>query len=159
MEKLKSKIVSEPELSRLIARIRFLGKKIVFTNGCFDIIHQGHVEYLIKAAKLGDLLIVGLNTDESVKKIKGDNRPIQDQETRAKVLASMYFVTYVVLFNEDTPYNLIKSIQPDILVKGGDYETSDIVGYDIVKKKGGQVITIPLVKGHSTTGIIKKLLK
>ncbi len=105
------------------------------------------------------LLIVGLNTDESVKKIKGDNRPIQDQETRAKVLASMYFVTYVVLFNEDTPYNLIKSIQPDILVKGGDYETSDIVGYDIVKKKGGQVITIPLVKGHSTTGIIKKLLK
>jgi len=157
MEKLKSKIVTDPELSRIILRARFVGKKIVFTNGCFDIIHKGHVEYLIQAANLGNILIVGLNTDSSVKKLKGADRPIQDQETRSRVLASMYFVSYVVLFNEETPYNLIKLIQPDILVKGGDYKPEDIVGYDIVKKSGGQVVTIPLVKGYSTTAIINKL--
>jgi D-glycero-beta-D-manno-heptose 1-phosphate adenylyltransferase len=159
MEKLSLKIVAEPELSRILARARFTEKKVVFTNGCFDIIHQGHVEYLIKAAKLGDILIVGLNSDSSVKKLKGEGRPIQDQESRAKVLASMYFVTYVVIFNEETPYDLIKSVQPDFLVKGGDYKAENIVGYDVVKKKGGKVITIPLVKGYSTTGIINKLNK
>jgi D-glycero-beta-D-manno-heptose 1-phosphate adenylyltransferase len=159
MEKLNLKIVAEPELSRILARARFAEKRIVFTNGCFDIIHQGHVDYLIKAAKLGDILIVGLNTDSSVKKNKGANRPVQDQESRAKVLASMYFVTYVVLFDEDTPYELIKIVQPDFLVKGGDYKPENIVGYDIVKKKGGKVVVIPLVKGYSTTGIINKLNK
>jgi rfaE bifunctional protein nucleotidyltransferase chain/domain len=159
MEKLTSKIVADPELSRIIARAQFIGKKIVFTNGCFDIIHRGHVEYLIKAAKLGNMLIVGMNTDSSVKKLKGANRPIQDQETRSRVLASMYFVNYVVLFNEDTPYDLIKIVHPDVLVKGGDYKPEDIVGYDIVTKYGGQVTTIPLVKGHSTTAIINKLYK
>jgi D-glycero-beta-D-manno-heptose 1-phosphate adenylyltransferase len=159
MEKLNLKIVAEPELSRILARARFTEKKVVFTNGCFDIIHQGHVEYLIKAAKLGDILIVGLNSDSSVKKLKGEGRPIQDQESRAKVLASMYFVTYVVIFNEETPYDLIKSVQPDFLVKGGDYKAENIVGYDVVKKKGGKVVTIPLVKGYSTTGIINKLNK
>jgi rfaE bifunctional protein nucleotidyltransferase chain/domain len=159
MEKLNLKIVTEPELSRILARARFTEKKVVFTNGCFDIIHQGHVDYLIKAAKLGDILIVGLNSDSSVKKLKGEGRPIQDQESRAKVLASMYFVTYVVIFNEETPYDLIKSVQPDFLVKGGDYKAENIVGYDVVKKNGGKVVTIPLVKGYSTTGIINKLNK
>jgi rfaE bifunctional protein nucleotidyltransferase chain/domain len=159
MEKLNLKIVAEPELSRILARAHFTEKTIVFTNGCFDIIHQGHIEYLIKAKKLGDILVVGLNTDASVKKIKGAGRPIQDQESRAKVLAAMYFVTYVVLFDEDTPYNLIKIVQPDFLVKGGDYKPENIVGYDIVKKNGGKVIAIPLVKGFSTTGIINKLNK
>jgi len=159
MEKLNLKIVAEPELSRILARAHFSEKKVVFTNGCFDIIHQGHIEYLINAAKLGDILIVGLNSDSSVKKLKGEDRPIQDQESRAKVLASMYFVTYVVIFNEETPYDLIKSVQPDFLVKGGDYKVENIVGYDIVKKKGGKVITIPLVKGYSTTRIINKLNK
>jgi D-glycero-beta-D-manno-heptose 1-phosphate adenylyltransferase len=159
MEKLTSKIVSDPELSRIIARAQFIGKKIVFTNGCFDIIHRGHVEYLLKAAKLGNMLIVGLNTDSSVKKLKGTNRPLQDQETRSRVLASMYFVNYVVLFGEDTPYELIKVVRPDILVKGGDYKPEDIVGYDIVTKYGGQVTTIPLIKGYSTSSVIKKLSK
>jgi len=159
MEKLSLKIVAEPELSRILARAHFTEKTIVFTNGCFDIIHEGHIEYLIKAKKLGDILIVGLNSDSSVKKLKGEDRPIQDQESRAKVLASMYFVTYVVIFNEETPYDLIKSVQPDFLVKGGDYKVENIVGYDIVKKKGGKVITIPLVKGYSTTRIINKLNK
>ena len=159
MEKLTSKIVADPELSRIIVRAHFLGKTVVFTNGCFDIIHRGHVEYLLKAAKLGSILIVGLNSDSSVKKLKGANRPIQDQESRSRILASMYFVKYVVLFNEDTPYDLIKLVRPDILVKGGDYKPEDIVGYDIVTKYGGQVITIPLVKGYSTTTIINKLNK
>ena len=159
MEKLKSKIVSDPELSRILQRARFLGKKIVFTNGCFDIIHKGHVEYLLQAANLGNILIVGINTDSSVKKLKGPNRPVQDQDSRSRVLASMYFVTYVVLFNEETPYNLIKLIQPDILVKGGDYTPDSVVGKDIVESSGGRVELVEFVDGKSTTGIIEKILK
>ncbi len=136
---------------------QFQGKKIVFTNGCFDIIHLGHIDYLSKAKDLGDLLVIGLNTDASVSRLKGENRPIQDEVSRAMVLASLGFVDAVVFFGEDTPYNLIKTTQPDILVKGADYKPEDIVGYDIVKNKGGEVVTINYLPGYSTSAIESKI--
>jgi len=149
---------SDPDFSRMVTIWQFQGKKIVFTNGCFDILHLGHIDYLAAASELGDLLVIGLNTDQSVSKIKGNNRPIQDEISRAFVLASLGFVDAVVFFGEDTPYNLIKTIQPDILVKGADYKPEDIVGYDIVKNKGGEVVTIEFLEGYSTTAIEKKIL-
>ena len=130
------------------------GLKLVFTNGCFDILHRGHVEYLAKAADMGDVLVVGLNTDASVKRLKGEGRPVNDQEARALVLASLSFVDAVVLFDEDTPYELIKAIRPDVLVKGADYKPEEIVGYDIVTSYGGKVETVPLVEGYSTTSLL-----
>ncbi len=151
------KIVSLPQLLRKINIWRFLEKKIVFTNGCFDIIHRGHTEYLAKAANFGDVLIIGLNTDKSVKRLKGNDRPLQDQYSRAINLAAMQAIQAVVLFDEDTPYELIKQIQPDILVKGADYKAEEIVGYDIVTKRGGSVETVKLVDGLSSTNIIKRL--
>lgn len=156
---ISAKIISPEELSRTLAFWRFKSYKIVFTNGCFDILHRGHVEYLSKAASYGDVLIVGLNSDASVRSIKGKSRPVQDEETRSLVLASLQFVSKVVLFDEDTPYNLIKIVQPDVLVKGADYKPEEIVGYDIVTAKGGEIVTIDLVKGHSTTGILNKIIK
>ena len=135
------------------------GKTIVFTNGCFDIIHAGHVSYLESAKVLGDVLIVGLNTDDSVRRLKGSHRPLNNEKDRALVLDSLRFVDYVTLFDEDTPYELIKEIHPDILVKGGDYTPETIVGADIVMQKGGKVVVIPLVEGKSTTGLIEKLKK
>ncbi len=152
-----SKIIDLTELDRTLAVWQFQMKKIVFTNGCFDILHRGHIEYLSKAASQGDVLIIGLNTDDSVRRIKGPTRPIQDEMSRALILASLQFVDRVVLFNEDTPYELIQKVQPDILVKGADYKPEDIIGYDIVKAKGGKIITIDLTAGHSTTSILKKL--
>lgn len=134
-----------------------LGAKVVFTNGCFDILHLGHVEYLAKAADMGDVLVVGLNTDASVKRLKGEERPINNQDARALVLASLSFVDAVVLFDEDTPYELIKTIRPDVLVKGADYKPEEIVGYDIVTSYGGTVATIPLVEGYSTTRLIQPI--
>lgn len=133
----------------------FKGKRIVFTNGCFDILHLGHVEYLAKAKEKGDILVVGLNTDKSVKKIKGENRPFNPEKARAIVLASLEVVDFVILFEEETPYGLIKEISPDILVKGGDYSIDSIVGADIVLRKGGSVEAIPLVEGYSTTRILE----
>jgi rfaE bifunctional protein nucleotidyltransferase chain/domain len=133
--------------------------KVVFTNGCFDILHLGHIEYLAKAANLGDVLVIGMNSDHSVHRIKGDSRPINDEHSRSMVLASLEFVTAVVLFDEETPYELIKIIQPDILVKGRDYKIKEIVGHDIVLAKGGKVKTIELTLGYSTTGIEQKILK
>ena len=161
LEIIRKKIFSNSDdgFSRLLAIWRFQGKKIVFTNGCFDILHLGHIDYLSAASELGDLLIIGLNTDLSVSKIKGENRPIQDEVSRAFVLASLGFVDAVVFFGEDTPYNLIKIIQPDILVKGADYRPEDIVGYDIVKNKGGEIVTIEFLEGYSTTAIEKKILR
>lgn len=127
-------------------------KKIVFTNGCFDILHLGHVDYLMKSADLGDHLIVGINTDASVRKLgKGKSRPIQDQISRATIIASLNFVSAVVLFDQETPYELIKKIQPDVLVKGSDYKPEDIVGYEIVKARGGVVSTIAFLPGFSTS--------
>lgn len=145
------------EIKDICKDIKSNGKKIVFTNGCFDIIHAGHVDYLKKARELGDVLIVGLNTDDSVKRIKGAGRPVNNQDDRSIVLDSLRFVDFVVLFNEDTPYNLILEIKPDILVKGGDYTIETIVGADIVLGNGGRVITIPLTAGKSTSGLIEKI--
>ncbi len=133
------------------------GQRIVFTNGCFDIIHMGHVTYLNKAANLGDLLIVGLNSDESVKRLKGDSRPINGERDRAGVLAALRSVDYVVVFEEDTPEKLIEAITPNVLVKGGDYVGNTIVGADYVRHNGGVVVTIPLVEGKSTTSIINEM--
>jgi D-glycero-beta-D-manno-heptose 1-phosphate adenylyltransferase len=155
---IQSKILLDrSELENMLAYWKFKNQSIVFTNGCFDIIHRGHVEYLAKTASLGHQLIIGLNADASVRRLKGPNRPVQDENTRALVLASFSFVAKVILFDEDTPYELIKLIQPNILAKGGDYKKDDIVGHDIVTKYGGEVVTIDLVEGYSTTSIIKKM--
>jgi D-glycero-beta-D-manno-heptose 1-phosphate adenylyltransferase len=149
---------SDADYSRMLTIWQFQSKKIVFTNGCFDILHLGHIDYLSKAKDLGDLLIIGLNTDESVHRIKGNHRPIQDEISRSMVLASLGFVDFVVFFGEDTPYNLIKITQPDILVKGADYQPEDIVGNDIVKNKGGEIVTIEYLPGYSTTAIESKII-
>jgi rfaE bifunctional protein nucleotidyltransferase chain/domain len=154
-EIIQSKILDKDELERNLAFWRLKNSKIVFTNGCFDILHRGHVEYLAQARDKGDLLIVGLNTDASVRRLKGANRPVNPQEARAMVLAALFFVDVVVFFDEDTPYELIKTIQPDILIKGADYKPENIVGYDIVTAKGGTVETVELVEGFSSTKIIE----
>ncbi len=156
---IKAKILCGEELERKLAYWRFKNYKIVFSNGCFDILHAGHVDYLSKAADEGDVLIIGLNTDASTKRLKGPTRPINDQDARAMIMASLSFVTAVVLFDEDTPYNLIKQVQPDILVKGSDYKPEDIVGYDILKAKGGEVKTLDLLPGYSTTSIEQKIFE
>lgn len=134
-------------------------KKIVFTNGCFDILHLGHIDYLSKSKELGDILIVALNSDQSIKNIKGTQRPINNQYMRSMILASLFFVDIVIIFNEDTPEKLIKIIKPDILVKGGDYNIDTIVGGDIVKSYGGEIKIINYVEGYSTTNIINKINK
>jgi len=152
---IKAKIFTWDRLQKQIGIWRFQDKKIVFSNGCFDVLHLGHVEYLAKARDLGDILIVGINSDESVRRIKGAHRPVNNQEARAITLAAMRFVDCVILFGEDTPQEIIKLIQPDILVKGKDYDGKEIVGSDVVKARGGQVVTIELTKGYSTTHIIE----
>jgi rfaE bifunctional protein nucleotidyltransferase chain/domain len=155
---LKNKILSREMLVRQMAIWRMKGYRTVFTNGCFDLLHHGHIDYLSKAADLGDALVIGVNSDSSVKKLnKGSNRPIQNENDRALILSSIQFVEAITIFEEDTPYELIKAIQPDVLVKGGDWKESDIVGADIVKAKGGTVISIPFVAGYSTTEIEKKI--
>lgn len=156
---IKSKILQKIELERKLAYWHFKGFKIVFTNGCFDILHAGHVEYLSKAASEGDILIIGLNSDDSVRRLKGTHRPINNQDARALLIASLSFVSAVVIFDEDTPYELINIVQPDILVKGSDYKPEEIVGYDILIAKGGLVKTVDLVEGFSTTSIEQKILK
>lgn len=157
LEKIYDKILDEIYLEERLNLWRGEGKTIVFSNGCFDILHRGHVEYLSKAADLGDKLIIGLNTDDSVKRLKGPSRPVNDEKARAILLSALEFVDAVVLFKEDTPYNLIRRVQPDVLVKGKDYKAEDIVGYDIVTAKGGKVETIELVDGYSTTKTIEKM--
>lgn len=157
-EIIRKKIIDQTELSRVSHREHFFNKKIVFTNGCFDILHPGHVYYLNQAKSLGDVLIVGLNSDDSVRRLnKGAERPIHPQEERAKVLASLLCVDYVCIFQEDTPLELIKIVKPDVLVKGGDYTIDKIVGADIVLQNGGKVEIIPLLEGYSTTNIVRKL--
>ena len=153
----REKIVTAEQLADILRQ--HPERKVVFTNGCFDLVHQGHIDYLSKARDLGDVLVVGLNTDASVRRLKGPRRPINDEYSRALLLASMLFVDYVVLFGEDTPYELIKTLQPDILVKGSDYRPEDIVGYDIVMAKGGRVETLDFLPGFSTTAIEDKILK
>ena len=158
LEIIKQKIVSLEQLKRNIAVWRMKDMKIVFTNGCFDILHHGHIDYLSKAADLGDVLIIGVNSDSSVKKLeKGTNRPIQNENDRALILSSLQFVEAITIFNEDTPLELIKAIQPDVLVKGGDWKPEQIAGADVVKAKGGEVVIIPFVDGYSTTDIEKRI--
>jgi rfaE bifunctional protein nucleotidyltransferase chain/domain len=132
---------------------------VVFTNGCFDILHLGHIDYLEKARSFGSKLIVALNTDDSVKKIKGPERPLNNEEARGRMIAALSFVDLVVYFSEDTPYKLIKELKPDILVKGSDYLAEDIIGADVVRANGGKVLTIDLVEGFSTSEIIRKIRK
>ncbi len=157
LQQLKTKIYTPENLKRQLTVWAFQDKKIVFTNGCFDILHLGHIDYLSKAKDLGDVLIIGLNTDKSVRDIKGKSRPITDEVSRATILAALSFVDAIVYFEEETPYDLIKVIQPDILVKGSDYKEEDIVGYDIVKAKGGEVKTLDFLPGYSTSAIEKKI--
>lgn len=158
-EYLNQKIVTIDTLQKMIKVWELSGQKIVFTNGCFDIIHPGHIAILTAAAEQGNRLIVGLNTDASVKRLKGEERPINDENARAIVLSALAFVDAVVLFDEDTPYTLIQKIQPDVLVKGGDYKIETIVGADIVQQKGGTVFIVPTIPNNSTTEIVGKILK
>lgn len=154
LEVTQNKIFEKQVLGNRVAMWKFQSRKVVFTNGCFDILHRGHIEYLSKARDLGDVLIIGLNTDDSVRRLKGEGRPVQDEMSRALALASLRFVEAVILFDEDTPHDLIDFIRPDVLVKGGDYSDATIVGADIVKENGGQVVTIPLVEGYSTSKVL-----
>ena len=150
------KVLSAQSLEQAIADFKKSGKKIVFTNGCFDLLHIGHVRYLEQAKSLGDILIVGINTDASVQVLKGPTRPIQNENDRAEILASLKSVDHTVLFGEQTPINLIKTVKPDILVKGGDWKKEQIVGWDFVESYGGSVQSLQFVDGKSTTNIITK---
>ena len=157
-KKLYDKLVTKDKLQGLLKEWNAQNKQIVFTNGCFDILHRGHVGYLCHARILGDKLIVGLNTDASVKRLgKSPERPINSQDTRAIILAGLECIDAIVMFDENTPLDLITFVQPDVLVKGNDYKAEDIVGYDVVTAKGGKVITIQLVDGFSTTRLIQKM--
>lgn len=158
IEQIERKIVCRKDLKELILKWRNANERIVFTNGCFDLLHLGHVDYLAKAKDLGERLIIGVNTDFSVKRLKGEHRPLQDENSRLHILAALQSVDAVVLFDEDTPYELIKEIEPDILVKGADYKIENIVGYDIVVSRGGSVQTIEFIEGYSTTLIEKRIL-
>lgn len=150
-------LVSLSALRKAVRLLKMRGKKIVFTNGCFDLLHAGHIALLRKAKSLGDILIVGLNTDPSARKLKGKGRPLVPQKDRALVLSALRDVDYVVFFSEPTPLNLIRVLTPDILVKGADYKTPDIVGADWVRANGGRVIRIPVVKGKSSSALLRKL--
>ena len=153
LDHIKAKISDLPALSRRVNAWRVRGEQIVFTNGCFDLLHLGHLTYLAEASALGDRLIIGLNSDASVSKLKGAHRPIHDIESRAMMLASMAFVDAVVVFEEDTPLLLIEGLLPDVLVKGGDYKLNQIVGHDVVIQAGGVVKTIAFLEGYSSTNI------
>ncbi len=159
MPEIESKIISLEKFLPVRRKIREDGKKLVFTNGCFDIIHRGHIEYLQKAKKLGDYLIIGMNSDRSVRKIKGTNRPIIEEEDRAIVLGAIQVVDFVSIFDEPTPLKLIEAIQPDVLVKGADWNEDEIVGADFVKAHGGSVERIELVEGKGTSGIIDRIIR
>lgn len=155
---IQNKIITKKEDAfSLLQMWRFKDQKIVFTNGCFDIVHRGHLEYLAKAASMGNKLVIGLNTDASVQELKGPSRPINNEYSRALLLASLGFVDMVIYFGEQTPYDLIQYVQPDILVKGSDYNAEDIVGYDIVKAKGGEIKTLDFIEGFSSSSIIEKI--
>jgi len=153
------KVYTRQDLQVQVNYWRKEGKSIVFTNGCFDILHRGHVEYLHKARSFGDILVIGINSDSSVKILKGQNRPIIGEEDRAFLLSQLVMVDAVTLFDEETPYNLIRELKPDILVKGGDYTIEQVVGRDIVEDHGGEVVLIPLIPGRSTTDIISRMSK
>lgn len=152
-----SRILSRPEAVLMAARLKMNGKTIVFTNGVFDMLHQGHIFSLSQAACEGDFLIVGLNADASVKRLKGNDRPVHDQETRSLLLAALLMVDAVVIFEEDTPLELIRDILPDVLVKGGDYTVDQVAGAKEVISNGGRVVINPVLEGHSTTSLIARI--
>jgi D-beta-D-heptose 7-phosphate kinase/D-beta-D-heptose 1-phosphate adenosyltransferase len=154
-----SKIKTTAELAPLLSLLRATGQKIVFTNGCFDLIHTGHTRYLATARALGDILVVAVNSDASVRTIKGEKRPINTQNDRAETLAALRSVDFVTIFDELDPYKVIAALQPDVLVKGGDWPIEKIIGRDIVQARGGSVVNVPYVDGASTTSIIEKILK
>ncbi len=153
----KHKVRPWEEIPRLRAYWSFLEQRVVFTNGCFDIVHLGHVEYLEAASRLGDVLVVGLNSDASVRRLKGSSRPVLPEEARARLLAAMEFVEAVFIFEEDTPERLIEALRPDVLVKGGDYTEDQIAGASFVRSYGGEVVILPYIEGYSTTRLIEKL--
>jgi rfaE bifunctional protein nucleotidyltransferase chain/domain len=155
---IESKVMDEVSLRKTLSLWRFESKKIVFTNGCFDLLHQGHLQYLMQARMLGDKLVIGLNSDASTRKLKGETRPINDQRSRSMMLATMIFVDAVVIFDEETPYELINIVRPDILVKGGDYNPETIVGADLVKSYGGSVKVLSFLDGFSSTAIETKII-
>jgi len=157
MEEYRKKIKDLSDLKKDIETLKAQGKRIVFTNGCFDLLHPGHARYLYAARQLGDYLVVAVNTDRSVKIIKGASRPVQSQDERMELLAALSFVDAVVLFDEDNPLNLIEHLVPDVLVKGGDRTEDRIVGADVVRKAGGTVKSLPFVTGYSTTALIEKI--
>lgn len=152
-----NKIVPKETLKEQLNGLRQAGETIVFTNGCFDILHVGHVRYLREAKKLGDILVLALNSDVSVRAIKGEKRPLVPEDERADIMAALESIDYVILFDDPTPQRLIEYLQPDILVKGGDWTEAAIAGADFVKASGGRVITIPLTEGRSTTNIVEKI--
>lgn len=157
-QQLTAKLQRKEDVLKKVEALKANRLKVVFTNGCFDLLHPGHVDYLAQARDAGDYLVVGLNTDASVQRLnKAPNRPVNSQQARALVLSGLASVDAVVLFNEDTPYELISYLKPDVLVKGNDYTIETIVGHDVVQAAGGQVITIPLLQGYSTTAIIQKI--
>lgn len=156
---MKNKLYKINELREIVKDSQIKGKKVVFTNGCFDFIHAGHVTYLREAKKLGDILVIGLNSDSSVRRLKGISRPINEQKDRALILSEFESVDYIVIFEEDTPYNVIKQLNPDVLAKGGDWKINDIVGADIVLANGGDVISLSFIEGLSSTAILNKLRK
>ncbi|MBI5969417.1 MAG: D-glycero-beta-D-manno-heptose 1-phosphate adenylyltransferase [Deltaproteobacteria bacterium] len=153
------KIKTLAQMKAIVARLKARRKKVVFTNGCFDILHVGHVRYLLKAKSCGHVLIVGLNTDRSVRLIKGEKRPVVSEKERVEVLAALEVVDYVVFFDEPDPLRLIQALKPDVLVKGSDWPKSQIIGREFVEKMGGQVVRIPLIPGASSTGLIEKIIK
>ena len=157
LKKISNKIFLEKDLKKKLDFWRQKGDKIVFTNGCFDLVHRGHVEMLANTADLGDRLIIGLNTDSSIKNLKSENRPIVDEYSRSILLASLQFTDAIVLFSENTPQKIIETINPDVLAKGGDYNLQEIVGYDVVTQNGGDVVQVPFIDGYSTSNIIHKI--
>jgi D-beta-D-heptose 7-phosphate kinase/D-beta-D-heptose 1-phosphate adenosyltransferase len=150
-------VVSTEELIKIRRQAGREGRRVIFTNGCFDLIHRGHVEYLGQARAMGDILVVGLNSDRSVRQLKGQGRPLTPQDDRAQVLAALEMVDYVCLFDEQTPAQLISAVLPDVLVKGGDYRPDEIVGRETVEEAGGKVVVVPLTEGFSTKGLIEKI--
>ena len=157
LKKINNKIFDLQNLIKKIEKWRSENKKIVFTNGCFDLIHLGHIEILARSADYGDKLIIGVNSDLSIKKLKGENRPIIEESSRIRQLSALEFVDAVVLFDEETPIKLIESIKPNVITKGGDYKAKNVVGNEVVSQKNGEVVIIPLTRGYSTTSILNKI--
>lgn len=152
-------VMPAQRLASLLESFQKSGKKVVFTNGCFDLLHPGHISYLAAARALGDLLVIGVNSDASVRRLKGEKRPIMPEEARSQLLAALASVDYVTIFAEDDPYQLINLLQPDILVKGGDWDTGAIVGRDLVEARGGKVYSLPFVDEYSTTSIVEEIIR